>query len=280
MKAVELIRQKALFPELAYLFKHALTHEVTYATLLEGRRRELHRLVAVAIEEVYADRLAEHVEALAHHWYVAEEWQKAVDYLGRAGDAAAATFSNDAAIAFYRQGELAAERLGDMSAALSCSNRVGNVLMATGDLAPASEAFARVEALVEALGDIESMAWALTLRGQAECYNHEIDRGEPHLLAAIGMQEAPPTVRLYAASMLQGMRTNFGRHDDARALDPLVDELNTIAGNDDTAIAARVRANDAMTARWRGELRRSLDLADAEVPVGTDLLTRTVRWCG
>src|SRR4029077_17585846 len=102
LKAVERIRQKALFPELSYLFKHALTHEVTYATLLEERRRSLHRLVSVAIEEVYADRLAEHVEALAHHWYIAEDWQKAVDYLGRAGDAAAETFSNDAAVAFYR----------------------------------------------------------------------------------------------------------------------------------------------------------------------------------
>jgi predicted ATPase len=60
LTALELIREKALFPELAYTFKHALTHDVAYSTLLTERRRALHRLVGVAIEELYSDRLPEH----------------------------------------------------------------------------------------------------------------------------------------------------------------------------------------------------------------------------
>jgi predicted ATPase len=66
--AGELIREKALFPELAYTFTHALTHEVAYESLLVQRRRELHRLIDLAIEEVYPDRIAEHYEVLAHHF--------------------------------------------------------------------------------------------------------------------------------------------------------------------------------------------------------------------
>jgi len=51
--------EKHLFPELAYMFKHALTQDVAYNLLLVQRRQELHRLIGQAIEELYADRLSE-----------------------------------------------------------------------------------------------------------------------------------------------------------------------------------------------------------------------------
>jgi class 3 adenylate cyclase len=60
LRALELIYEKARHPELAYMFKHALTHDVAYESVLASRRRALHRGVADAIEELYRDRLAEH----------------------------------------------------------------------------------------------------------------------------------------------------------------------------------------------------------------------------
>jgi predicted ATPase len=57
LKAIELIHEKSIYPELAYMFKHALTHEVAYNSLLVQRRKELHGFIARAIEELYADRL-------------------------------------------------------------------------------------------------------------------------------------------------------------------------------------------------------------------------------
>ena len=68
LKAIELIYEKRLFPELAYMFKHALTHDVAYNSLLVQRRKELHRTIGLAIEELYADRLAEQYEVLAYHF--------------------------------------------------------------------------------------------------------------------------------------------------------------------------------------------------------------------
>ena len=59
LKVLELIYERSLFPELAYMFKHALTQDVAYNSLLIQRRKDLHRLVAMAIEELYAERLAE-----------------------------------------------------------------------------------------------------------------------------------------------------------------------------------------------------------------------------
>jgi predicted ATPase len=59
LKALELVYERRLFPELSYMFKHALTQDVAYNSLLMQRRQELHRLIGLAIEELYADRLAE-----------------------------------------------------------------------------------------------------------------------------------------------------------------------------------------------------------------------------
>ena len=55
------------YPEPEYTFKHALAHEVAYGSLLQERRRDLHARIVEAIEELYPDRLGEHVERLAHH---------------------------------------------------------------------------------------------------------------------------------------------------------------------------------------------------------------------
>src|SRR5262249_2416874 len=56
-----------LFPDLEYTFKHALTHEVAYAGLLQEQRRELHARIVGAIETLHGDRLGEHIERLAYH---------------------------------------------------------------------------------------------------------------------------------------------------------------------------------------------------------------------
>jgi inosine-uridine nucleoside N-ribohydrolase len=78
LKVLELIYERSLFPELAYMFKHALTQDVAYNTLLIQRRKDLHRMVAMAIEELYAERLAEFYEMLAYHYEKAEVWEKAL----------------------------------------------------------------------------------------------------------------------------------------------------------------------------------------------------------
>ncbi|MGZ8705063.1 MAG: hypothetical protein ACXWYB_10430, partial [Aeromicrobium sp.] len=83
---LELIHERRLYPELAYMFKHALTQDVAYASLLVQRRKELHGLIGLAIQELYPDRLPEHYEMLAHHFSLAEEWKRALDYLLKAAD--------------------------------------------------------------------------------------------------------------------------------------------------------------------------------------------------
>ena len=80
LKNLELIQQIRVIPEAEYLFKHVITQEVTYDTLLKQKRKELHSLVGRAIEELYADRLEEFYEMLAFHYRRAEEWSLAYRY--------------------------------------------------------------------------------------------------------------------------------------------------------------------------------------------------------
>jgi class 3 adenylate cyclase/tetratricopeptide (TPR) repeat protein len=90
LQAAEFLYETSLFPELAYTFKHALTHEVAYGTLLQERRRALHAGIVAASERLYADRLTEQAERLAHHAFRGEVWDKAVVYYRQAGTKALA----------------------------------------------------------------------------------------------------------------------------------------------------------------------------------------------
>ena len=88
LQSAEFLYETRLFPDAEYTFKHALTHEVAYASLLGERRRALHASVVDAIERLYPDRLAEHHDRLVHHAFRGEVWSKALTYLRELGEVA------------------------------------------------------------------------------------------------------------------------------------------------------------------------------------------------
>lgn len=277
LRSVELIRQKAWFPELAYLFKHALTHEVTYGTLLDERRRALHRLVAEAIEDVYADRVAEHVERLAHHWLVAEDWPKALDHLEHAARRAASAFANREARTFYEQAIEVAMRI-DPARAPDLGMRLGDVHFATGDVPAATETYGRVADLARELGDHETLAWALAYRGLAYCFQHDLRHGEPCMLAALDVDRASTAPRLYAAASLSAVRTLFGRHDEVAEVNAVVADLASVPPTHPRAIAG-LQTLHGLVPRWRGDLQAALDALMQDVLDPTDFFgVQTNMW--
>ncbi|MDY7077485.1 MAG: adenylate/guanylate cyclase domain-containing protein, partial [Chloroflexota bacterium] len=98
-------------PELLYLFRHIMTREVAYESLLYADRRQMHRRIGESIEAQRAGRLAEYWEVLAHHFRLAEELEKALYYHLRAGRKAQSIYANDDAIHHFRQALKAAERV-------------------------------------------------------------------------------------------------------------------------------------------------------------------------
>jgi tetratricopeptide (TPR) repeat protein len=85
LQAAEFLYETRLFPERELMFKHALTHEVAYGSLLLERRRVLHGRLIEALEALAPERAAEQVERLAHHALRGEAWDKAVTYCQQAG---------------------------------------------------------------------------------------------------------------------------------------------------------------------------------------------------
>jgi predicted ATPase len=97
----EFITQKNLFPELEYMFKHALTQDVTYNSLLLKQRKVLHTRVAAAIEEVKNYSLEEHLETLAYHYKKGNRPEKAFEFLVRAGEKAMELSSEEVAKGYF-----------------------------------------------------------------------------------------------------------------------------------------------------------------------------------
>jgi class 3 adenylate cyclase/tetratricopeptide (TPR) repeat protein len=97
----DIVRELATRPEREYGFKHVLIQEATYSTLLMRRRRELHKLVADALQELYADRLESLQPTLAFHYERAEDWESALHHTMAAANVARAAFANREALTHF-----------------------------------------------------------------------------------------------------------------------------------------------------------------------------------
>ena len=157
LQAAEFLYETGLYPDLEYSFKHALTHEVTYGSLLQGRRRELHARIVDAIETLHRDRLAEHTERLAHHALRGELREKAVHYLRQAGLKAAARSALPDARGWFEQAlgvlEALPESQSTLEQAFEIRLELRPVLTQLGEVRRALERLREAEALAERLND-------------------------------------------------------------------------------------------------------------------------------
>ncbi|HSR33722.1 MAG TPA: ABC transporter substrate-binding protein, partial [Anaerolineae bacterium] len=113
LQRADLVREKTRRPELEYIFKHSLTQEAAYSSLLVERRREFHRKVGEALEQLFAERQEEFYGLLAHHFEAAGDPVKAIEYLGRAGDAARHNDAFEEAIQYYQREIALLDQQGD-----------------------------------------------------------------------------------------------------------------------------------------------------------------------
>ncbi|MCO6450078.1 MAG: AAA family ATPase [Caldilineales bacterium] len=98
----ELILEASRLPEVEFMFRHTLTQEAAYNTILRKRRREFHRRVGEAIEQLFSERLEEFYPVLAHHFSQAGD-ARALAYEIRAGDAAFSLYAIPEAVSYYQQ---------------------------------------------------------------------------------------------------------------------------------------------------------------------------------
>jgi DNA-binding NtrC family response regulator/predicted ATPase len=157
LQAAELLYETRLFPERAYTFKHALTQEVAYGSLPQARRRLLHGRSLAALEDLYADGLAEQVDRLAHHAIHGEVWDKAVTYSRQAAEKAVERSALREAAAAFEQALAALQHLPDSHAtreqAIDLRFDLRNALHPLNEEGRILNHLRQAETLAEALGD-------------------------------------------------------------------------------------------------------------------------------
>jgi len=157
LQAAEFLYETSLFPELEYTFKHALTHEVAYASLPQERRHALHARIVEGIERLSPDRLADQVERLADHAFRGEVWDKAVTYFWQAGVKAFSRSANREAVACFEQALVALQHLPESletrAQAIDLRSHLCNALVPLGEFRRILDRLREAEPLAEALAD-------------------------------------------------------------------------------------------------------------------------------
>jgi len=175
-------------PEPTYLFKHALVQDVVYETLLLTQRKLLHEQVGAAIEARYGERLEEHYDQLAHHYARSDNVEKAIQYLEKAGDKAAAVYTIRDAVNKYSAALDRLHDLGTNDAAKRKRIEVNLKLITAGWTQPSPKFFAYLEESTRYATELQDtvsearLAWA---SGRLPWMLGQVGRAKDKLLEAL-----------------------------------------------------------------------------------------------
>jgi len=194
LQAAEFLYEMRLFPELEYTFKHALTHEVAYGSLLQERRRALHARIVQALEALAPDRLVDQMERLAHHALRGEVWEKALMYCRQAGAKAIERSANWEAVASFEQALGALQHLPETRAtreqAIDLRLDLRTVLFALGEFERMFDTLREAETLAEALDDQGRLGWVSVAMSHSFWLRGDQERAIASSQRALALAEA------------------------------------------------------------------------------------------
>jgi class 3 adenylate cyclase len=280
LRTLELIYPRSRFPELSFLFKHALIHEVAYSTLLRERRRELHAVVAAAVEDMYADRIAEHVEMLARHHLEAGALDAAYEYALRAGDKASESYATAEAVRWYQTATEVGSQL-DIDRAWEAAARHVWSRFVVGDLEGLDEMLGPLAARAEAEGRTDITAMARAWAGLRLVFFHDFAAAEGVLRPAYELAKASGGDRSKALAgqalleLLMSVDELEEAHAVYREVEPLMDEVT------DALVRAGWSLFGALLPNWGGQPERALVHLDrfSDLPsCAVGYLRPTNRW--
>jgi predicted ATPase len=202
LQRAEFLYETRLFPEHEYTFKHALTHEVAYSSLLQGRRRTLHARIVEVREGFSADRLAEQVDRLAHHALWGEVWDKAVIYCRQAGAKAVARSAHREAVTAFEQALDTLQRLPErpdtQAQAIDLRLDLCHALYPLGEIERMFICLQEAQTLAEALSDYHRLgrvSTSLCIHFVSVCDPaHALAAGQRALAIAVDLGEVGLTV--------------------------------------------------------------------------------------
>ena len=219
LQAAEFLYETSLFPDPAYTFKHALTHEVAYGGLLQERRRTLHAGIVEASERLYRDRLTDQVERLAYHAVRGEVWEKALHYSRQAGARALARSANQEAVTSFDSALAALQHLPDSpdqhAQAIDLRFDLCQALLPLGAVARIFAFLQEGIALAEAGHDQQRLGLAYR-----QLINYFLNMGDPVRALDVGQRALTLATRLDDVALQLSTRFTlarvYGDHGDYR----------------------------------------------------------------
>jgi DNA-binding NarL/FixJ family response regulator len=178
-----------------YRFSHGLIREVLYSGLLARRRKQLHEQIAVQFEKQQKNN----VFAIAHHFYEAENWGKAVQYCLAAGEQSAKRFANYSALQWYQQALNASEQPGqaiDPAISLTIYERLGRTYLALEQRQEAELVYSRLRDLTQSTGNRIAEAYALLSLANVRMRLYQLDLAEKNASEALKIGEQTGDLRL------------------------------------------------------------------------------------
>lgn len=265
LRSLEIIYEKSFFPELAYMFKHALTHDVAYSTLLKERRKALHLVVARAIEELYADRVAEHVETIAHHYWEAQDWANASHYSLLAGEKAYNAYASEGAMEYFGRAIEAGEKAGTAASEWACTALMRRSLLRgfSGDTVGALSDLDNMRAIASRDGNRTFEAAALNLTGILHHLDHNPEPAEEALLRGLAVAEEHglDDQKLLAYT---GLIEIFGTYDRLNEAIAMAEKAKEVAARVTDPFALAVWGMfGAFIPHWRGRFYDAVEHIEA-----------------
>jgi tetratricopeptide (TPR) repeat protein len=234
LQAAEFLYETRLFPEPAYTFKHALTHEVAYGSLLQERRRALHARIVEALQRLAPDRLAEQVEHLAHHALRGEVWDKALAYCRQAGEKALARSAYREAVGSFEEALSALPHLPETrdtrEQAIDLRLTLRTALRPLGDFGRILTALREAESLAVALDDHRRLGQVSLSLVVHFCLMGAYDQAIAAGQRALDLATASRDVVLHALVNLRFGQAYFFQDDYRRAIDYLTQAVAFFSG--------------------------------------------------
>ncbi len=275
LRTQEIIQQTKIAPEAEYTFRHVLTREVAYDTLLHQRRKQLHEAVGQAIEELAPERVEEHASILAYHYTRSGRADKAVQYGLLAGDQAGRLYANAEALTYYDDALSMARSVPASPASrqwqIDAILKRAAVATAVRDMERERHELREACALAEELQDQRRLAQALYWLGRNHYVRAELEPAIDHAQRSLQIADrlgdaelAAPPVNLMGRAYWQ--LSDFVR--SAQMSERSVEQMCSLGNRNEEATAAGFVS---ALFGYMGEFEKALAYSDRSIKLAREL---------
>lgn len=190
LELADLISVHKREPEPEYIFKHVLTYETAYNSMLHQQRQMIHRQIADFMATRYWLLGEQFAPIVAHHYYKSEIWPRAMRYLQRAAEAAIQSFANEEAVKFYTQALEVADIIGpgaDQPALVAIYEGRARIRTRLGEPQEAVEDYQKMLAKAKELKDDAAQMRALNGLGALHASHHNFTEASEFFQQALAV---------------------------------------------------------------------------------------------